>query len=257
MTALLAAEWIKVRSLRSASVLIALTVGLCVGLGYLVGLSFGVNFDSLPAQQQASFDPLFPTFYSLTLGQLPLVVLAAFAVTSEYSSGTIQVSLTAVPRRGLFYIAKIGSGALVAAATAVVSVLLTFPAAQAGLGQHGTTLSAPGVPQAVIGACLYLVLMFLLGSGLAMLLRGSIPTLAILLPLLFLGSQGLGNIPAVKNVAQYLPDQAGQVILHVAGQGDDPRFLRPYGPWEGLAITALWTVAALLAGYLALRRRDV
>ena len=60
----------------------------------------------------------------------------------------------------------------------------------------------------------------------------------------------------MKAVAQYLPDQAGMVIMHIVGDGDDPRFARPYGPWTGLGIMALWTVAALLGGYLAVRRRD-
>ena len=96
-----------------------------------------------------------------------------------------------------------------------------------------------------------------LTGGVATLLRGPIPALGTLLPLLFLGAQGLGNVPVIKVVTQYLPDQAGMVIMHIAGQGDDPRFLRPYGPWTGLGITALWAAAALLAGYVTLRRRDV
>jgi hypothetical protein len=78
----------------------------------------------------------------------------------------------------------------------------------------------------------------------------------VLLPLLFLGSQGLGNVPRVKAVAQYLPDQAGMVVMHITGPAGDARFGRPYGAWPGLGIMALWTAAALLAGYVALRRRD-
>jgi len=79
----------------------------------------------------------------------------------------------------------------------------------------------------------------------------------VLLPLLFLGSQGLGNVPGVKAVAQFLPDEAGMAAMHVVGPAGDPRFGRPYGPWAGLGIMALWTAAALLAGYFAMRRRDV
>jgi len=58
-------------------------------------------------------------------------------------------------------------------------------------------------------------------------------------------------------VAQFLPDQAGLTILHFAGPPEDPVFPRAYGPWTGVGILALWTVASLVAGYLALRRRDV
>jgi ABC-type transport system involved in multi-copper enzyme maturation permease subunit len=256
MIALLSAEWIKLRSVRSTTWSVSLTVALSVGLAYLVGLSFRANFTHLPPAGRAGFDPLFATFYSLTIGQLALVVLAVFMVTGEYSTGTIHTSLTAVPRRGLFYAAKALTGALLAAAVAVVTVPATFAAAQAGLGPHGTALDADGVPVAVVGACLYLTLIYLFATGLATLFRGAIPTLGVLLPLLFLGSQGLGNVPRLKTVTQYLPDQAGMVIMHIVGQANDPRFARPYGAWTGIGIMALWAATALLAGYLAVRRRD-
>jgi ABC-2 type transport system permease protein len=92
--------------------------------------------------------------------------------------------------------------------------------------------------------------------GPTMMMRSSVRALVVLLPLLFLGSQGLGNVPAVKPVTQYLPDQVGMVIMHLTGPADDPRFGRPYDGWTGLGILALWTVAALVGGYLVLRRRD-
>jgi ABC-2 type transport system permease protein len=256
MTALISAEWTKIRSVRSTIWTLALTVALSVGLAYLIGLSFRTSFAHMPPDQQERFDPLFATFYSLTIGQLALVVLAVFVVTSEYSTGTIRTSLAAVPRRDMFFAAKVLTGALLAAAVAVVTVPATFAAAQAGLGPHGTPLSADGVPVAVAGACLYLILIYVFATGLATLLRSAIPTLGVLLPLLFLGSQGLGNVPKLKTVAQYLPDQAGMVIMHIAGRADDPRFARPYGPWTGVGIMALWTAVALITGYLAVRRRD-
>jgi ABC-2 type transport system permease protein len=256
MIALLTAEWIKIRSLRSTIWTVASAIALSVGLAYLVGSSFRAGFDEMTADARASFDPLFATFYSLTLGQLALVVLAAFVVTGEYSTGTLSTSLIAVPRRGRFFAGKVLAGGSLAGAVALVTVPATFAAAQAGLGPHGTTFTSAGTLEAALGACLYLTLIYLFATGVAMLLRGSIPTLAVLLPLLFLGSQGLGNVPRVKAVAQYLPDQAGMVIMHVTGPAGDARFGRPYGAWLGLGIMALWTAAALLAGYAALRRRD-
>ena len=47
------------------------------------------------------------------------------------------------------------------------------------------------------------------------------------------GSQGLGNIPKLKLVTQYLPDRAGMVIMHLTGPASDPVFGRDYGPWTG------------------------
>ncbi|MBO0869166.1 MAG: ABC transporter permease [Micromonosporaceae bacterium] len=254
MTRLVAAEWIKIRSVRSTGWALALTLALSAGLGYLIGRSFRATFATISADPRQHFDPLFATFYSLTIGQLALVALAVLLVTGEYTTGTVGASLAAVPKRGLFYASKVLTGALLAGSVAVVTVLATFATAQAGLGPHGTSLRGAGVPAAVAGACLYLTLIFLFATGLAGLLRGPVPALGILIPLLFLGSQGLGNVPKLKAIAQYLPDQAGMVVMHIAGQGPDPRFSRPYGPWTGLAIMALWTVAALVAGYLRMRR---
>ena len=46
------------------------------------------------------------------------------------------------------------------------------------------------------------------------------------------------------------------VIMHLTGPPGDPRFSRPYGPWVGLGILALWAIAALLGGYLVTAHAD-
>jgi ABC-2 type transport system permease protein len=92
--------------------------------------------------------------------------------------------------------------------------------------------------------------------GVAAMLRSSARALGILLPLLFLGSQGLGNLPGLKPVLRFLPDQAGMVLMHVAGPPDDPRFGNGYGPLTAMGLLVLWVAAALLGGYLVLCRRD-
>lgn len=254
LPAAVAAEWTKIRTVRSTAWTLLLTFTLSVGLSYSIGRSFRDSFDR--RDQQAAFDPLFATFYSLTLSQLALVVFGVLLVSAEYSSGTIHTSLVAMPRRGLFYAAKVLAGMLPVTGVSVVTVAATFLTAQAALGQHGISLRDDGVPLATVGACLYLIAICAISTGVAAMLRSSMRTLAILLPLLFLGSQGLGNIPRAKTVTQYLPDQAGMVLMHIVGPPGDPRFGRDYGPWGALGILALWTAAALIGGYLVLRSRD-
>lgn len=249
--AVLAAELTKIRTVRSTGWALWAGFVICVGLAELIGLSFRNGAD-----QQRPFDPLFATFYSLTLGQLALVAFAVLVVSGEYSSGTIRASLAAVPRRGLFYGGKVLAGALVVSGASLVTVVVTFFVAQSALGPRRTTLGADGVPQAMVGAWLYLTLISLFAMGVAAMLRSAALSLGILIPLLFLGSQGLGNIPRVKTVTQFLPDQAAWVIMHLAGPPDDPRWARAYGPWTGLGIVALWAAAALVGGYLVLDRRD-
>jgi ABC-2 type transport system permease protein len=253
---LVTAELTKIRTIRSTRRALLVTPLICVGLGYAVSLSLRAGFAHLPPAQQQDFDPLFATFYSLSIGQLALVVFGATAVGSEYTSGTIATSLTAVPRRALFYLAKITAGLLAAAVTALVTVTAEFFAAQRALGPHGTSAGAPGTLQAAAGACLYLTLICALAMGVTAITRSTARCLVIMLPLLFLDSQGLGNVPGLRRVIDYLPDQAGAVIMHLSAAGDG-RFGRPFGPWAGMEIMVIWVAAALAAGYLVLARTDV
>ncbi|WP_460916319.1 ABC transporter permease subunit [Plantactinospora veratri] len=250
--AVLRAELTKIRTVRSTVWTLLPTFVVGVGISLLAGLSFGAQ----PPERQLGFDPLFPAFYGLTLGQLALVVFGVLVMATEYSSGTIRATLVAVPRRGRCYAGKILGTALFAGAVAVPTVLVGFFAAQAGLGRYGVGLGAPGAGAAVIGGCLHLVLLCLFSLGVATMLRSPVRALAVLLPLFFLGSQGLGNVPGLRTVTQYLPDQTTWVILHLAGAQDEARWARDYGPWTGVALLALWTAASLLGGYLVLRRRD-
>lgn len=247
----LAAEWIKVRTLRSTRWTLGLTVPVAAGLAFLVGWSFR---RADPATMR--FDPVFASFYGLSLAQLALVAFAVLAVGGEYGSGTIRPSLTAVPRRGVFFLGKVGVVGACAAGASALSVAASFAAAQAGLGPLRTSPGAAGMPGAIAGALLYLVLIALFATGTALVLRSSALSLGVLLPLLLLGSQGLGNVPGLRVVLQFLPDQAGLAILHLFGAPGSPGYNRAFGPWAGLGILALWAAAALAAGYLTLRRRD-
>ncbi|MGX7673266.1 ABC transporter permease subunit [Plantactinospora sp. DSM 117369] len=250
--AVLRAELTKIRTVRSTVWTLLPTFVVGVGMSLLAGLSFG----SRPPDRTAGFDPLFPAFYGLTLGQLALVVFGVLVMASEYSSGTIRATLVAVPRRGRCYAGKVLGTALLASAVAVPTVLVGFFVAQAALGRYGVGLGADGAVTAVIGGCLHLVLLCLFALGVAAMLRSPVRALAVLLPVFFLGSQGLGNIPGLRTVTQYLPDQTSWVILHLAGPQDEGRWVRDYGPWTGIGILVLWTAASLLGGYLVLRRRD-
>jgi hypothetical protein len=110
--------------------------------------------------------------------------------------------------------------------------------------------------QAAVGACVYLMLICALAMGITAIVRSQAFALAITMPLLFLDSQGLGNVPGLKQVLDYLPDQAGSVIMHLSGPPGS-RFSRPFGPWTGMAIMLAWAAAALACGYLVLARTDV
>jgi ABC-type transport system involved in multi-copper enzyme maturation permease subunit len=253
---MLISEWTKIRTIRSTVWTLSLAFVICTGLAVLFGHMVGAQFDRMSQESRANFDPVMTGFYSLTLGQISLVAFGVLLVGSEYTSGTIRASLAAVPRRALFYGSKVLAGTMTASVFSVITVFVTFFAAQAALGPHGTSLGEPGVLRAVLGTCAYLTLMCAFSIGVATMLRSTALTLGIMIPLLFLNSQGLGNVPKIGKVVQFLPDQAGAAMMQVTEP--DRSFLthRDFGPWTGLAILLAWTAASLIGGYLVLRRRD-
>jgi ABC-2 type transport system permease protein len=250
------AEWVKIRTVRSTALTLLLAFVLSVGISLLVGLSMRSGFDRMDEEARANFDPVLTGFLSLTLGEISLVAFGVLLVGTEYTSGTIRASLTAMPRRGLFYGAKVLAGTMTASVFSLITGFVTFFTAQAALGPHGVSLGAPGALRATLFACVCLTLMCVFAMGVAAIARSTALPLGIMIPLLFLDSQGLGNVPKIRTVAQFLPDQAGLVMMRVVRP--DPSFVsyRGFGPWTGLGILILWVIAALTGGYLVLRRRD-
>lgn len=240
-TAVLHSEWIKIRSLRGSfgsllAVFIA-TLAVTTLAFATVGQAEADNGDDL----------LFGAFYALNFGQIAVLAFGATAVSSEYLNNALRVSLAAVPNRNLFYAAKMavigGSGLVVGLVTSFTAFLV----GQAFMGPYTLGLGDPGALRACVGGGVYLALMALLAAGLTAVLRSAVAVLSILVPFLLIVSFVIGDIAG--SVADFLPDRAGQQVLYQHAEGS-------LGPWTGLAVTALWAAAAVLAGWWAVRRRD-
>ncbi|MFJ4325173.1 ABC transporter permease subunit [Streptomyces tricolor] len=249
----LRSEWTKIRSVASTVWTLSLAVVVTVALGMLISALSNSQYENMPVRQRLSFDPTVISFAGMTLGQLAMIVFGVLVVSTEYSTGTIRVSLAAVPQRGAFLCGKVAVAAALALAVGMVTSFAAFFLGQAMLGPHRAALGDPGVLRAVIGGGLYMTLIAMFSLGVAAMLRSPLLSLGILMPFFFLISNVLGNVDATKRLGRFLPDQAGSRIMQVVPRvGDDT----PYGPWAGLGIMALWVTAALAGGYLLLRRRD-
>ncbi|MGW0708857.1 ABC transporter permease [Streptomyces sp. NPDC002643] len=246
-------EWTKIRSVASTVWTLSLAVIVTIALGVLISLLAANEFDSMSREDQLSFDPTFISFAGTSLGQLAMIVFGVLVVSNEYSTGMIRVSLAAVPQRGTFLFSKIAVATALAFVVGIATSFVTFFLGQAMLGEHKAHIGDPGVMRAVIGGGLYMTLIAVFSMGVAAMLRSPMLSLGILMPFFFLISNILGGVDATKKVGQYLPDQAGSKIMQVVAPVDDDT---PYGPWGGLAIMVAWTVAALIGGYLLLKRRD-
>lgn len=253
--AVLQSEWTKIRTVASTVWTLASALFVTVAMGAAISILMKVTFDDLAVEQRLTFDPTVISFSGMVLGQLAMVVFGVLVVGTEYSTGMIRTSLAAVPRRGTFLFGKIAVASALALVVGLGTSFLSFFLGQALLGGHGTTIGAENVLRAVIGGGLYMGLIAMLSMGVAAMLRSPMLSLGILMPLFFLVSPILSAVPKAKEVARYLPDQAGSTIMQVVpgGLGEEPA---PYGPWGGLGIMVLWVVAALAGGYLVLRERD-
>jgi ABC-2 type transport system permease protein len=184
-----------------------------------------------------------------------LVTFAVSCVGSEYSTGVIRTSLAAVPSRGRLFAAKMTAVALAVGGASLVVELGVFAIVQGVSGEDAAPWTAWSTVESLLGGWICLTLLSVFAAAVTVMTRSTVWTLAILLPILFLSGQGLGNLDAIKPVVQYFPDQVGMVIMHVTVPGD-PRFGRDYGAWTGVGILVLWTAAALAGGWFSMRRRD-
>ncbi|MGW0335240.1 ABC transporter permease [Streptomyces sp. NPDC003011] len=246
-------EWTKIRSVASTVWTLSLAVVVTIALGMLISALSKSEFDSMNRADQLSFDPTYISFAGMSLGQLAMIVFGVLVVSNEYSTGMIRTSLAAVPQRGTFLVSKIAVATGLALVVGLATSFVAFFLGQAMLGEHKASIGDTGVLRAVIGGGLYMTLIAMFSMGVAAMLRSPMLSLGILMPFFFLISNILGNVSATQEIGRYLPDQAGSKIMQVVTPVDDDT---PYGPWGGLGIMALWVAAALLGGYVLLRKRD-
>ncbi|WP_030672276.1 ABC transporter permease [Streptomyces cellulosae] len=246
-------EWTKIRSVASTVWTLSLAVVVTIALGMLISALSKNDFDRMSRGDRLSFDPTFISFAGMSLGQLAMIVFGVLVVSNEYSTGMIRTSLAAVPQRATFLISKIAVATGLALVVGLVTSFVTFFLGQAMLGEHKASIGDTGVLRAVIGGGIYMTLIAMFSMGVAAMLRSPMLSLGILMPFFFLISNILGNVSATKKIGRFLPDQAGSKIMQVVTPIDDDT---PYGPWGGLGIMALWVLAALVGGYVLLKKRD-
>ncbi|OEV00288.1 ABC transporter [Streptomyces qinglanensis] len=251
-TRVLKSEWTKVRSVRSTVWTLATALLVSVGLGALICGVTASTFDDMSGSERMTFDATYTSFAGMGIGQLAMIAFGVLIVSAEYSTGMIRNSLAAVPQRGTFLWSKVLIAGALVLVVGMVTSFCAFFLGQALLGSHGVGIGDAGVLRAVVGGGLYMALIAMFAVGITFVLRSPLLAFAILMPFFFLISNILGNVEATKKIGQYLPDQAGTTVMAVV-----PDTLnRPYGPWEGLLIMVAWTAAALLAGFLVLKKRD-
>src|SRR5579862_1925860 len=137
----IASEFTKIRSVRSTYWTLAALLVVSIGIGAAITGGSAANFGHNPGNK-AGFDATQTSLIAFfEIGQLIIAVIAAMAITSEYSTGMIRTSLTAQPRRGTIYAAK---AIVLTSLTLVISLVTSFAAffiGQALLSSSGVSAS--------------------------------------------------------------------------------------------------------------------
>jgi ABC-2 type transport system permease protein len=248
------AEWTKMRSVRSTMWTLAVTVGLAVGFGALVGVSQVNSWDTLTPVQRLRFDPTSFSLSGLFLAQMAIGVLGVLMITSEYATGQIRATLGATPRRLMVLAAKTMTFVVVVVTVGMVASFSAFGIGQAIFsGKHiGVSLGDPGILRAVVGGALYLAAVGALGLGLGTILRRTAGAIAALVGLLLVIPLVSTFLPAAwnANLTRYLPAQAGTAVFRVSPDATS------LSPWTGFAVLVGYATVSLVVGAVLLTRRD-
>ena len=239
MTAALRAEWSKIRTLPDFALLLALTVVLTVAVSAASSAAGGNGPD-----------PVHAALLGVQLGQAVAAIAGVQILAGEYGSGLIHPTLLAVPRRSRVLGAK---AALLAGGVAAAALAALGGSALAGWLLL-PSLPAGGLPRAVTGSVLYLVLIALLGLGTAAVVRNTVAAVGVVLSLLYVlpvVMEMLTDPQWQRWVYRLTPSSAAQSLQTTVATS-----ALPLGPWPALAVTAGWSIGALALGLLLLTRRD-
>jgi len=235
-------EWIKLRSLRSTWLTLAIAVAASAGIALATGSS-------------TTSGGMFVgnTLVGMLIGVLLIGVAGVLAMTSEYTSGTIRATFAAAPRRLRVLAAKAAVVGAVALITGEAAAFLSFFAGCMTL-RHGITapaLSQPGVLRAIVLTGASLSLIGLLGLGLGAIIRHTAAAITVVVGIVCVGG------PLNLAIRPYLPIYIVSHSLSATTPLCVPSAASCWlSAWSGLGMLAVYAAIAMVLGALILARRD-
>jgi len=192
-TDLLAAEWIKLRSLRSIPWFLLAATLTVVGMNANGARTSRAEFGSWTVHQQeyyAKFGALHDAFTRpcASLVLLMMGALGAIAILSEQTTGLLRTSFAAVPARRELLAAKVGVVAAVSTGFGVLVASVSFWLDEAILaGRYGgVSIGDPGALRLLTASALLAPLGALVGLALGAVIRHSVTAMVALFALLFM-----------------------------------------------------------------------
>ena len=242
-------EWTKLRTLPSTW-RTALLAGV-LAIGFTVAVDFAQHSrHSMTAQQYQSFDGTAASLFGVIIAATLLGALAVRTVTSEYSTGMIRATFSAMPARRLVLAAKAATVAAFVFPVALMTEIAGFALGQRIFASKHlqVALSHPGVPRAIVFGAAAASLIAIIGVGLGGLIRhtaGATTTLTLII----VGDVTLGQLlPA--GLRQYLPGTATQAAITVH------RSAGLLAPNTAITVLGAYAAIALVAALVRVAHRD-
>jgi ABC-2 type transport system permease protein len=236
-------------------VTIVIAAILVIGLSALLSLVIASN-QSSELKHGTLPNALDPMLGAWVLGQLAFMVLGVLAVSNEYSSNLIGVSLLATPKRSRLLVAKV---IVFSVSIFVITEIMSFITFFVDDGIFSAYPSYPNVSltthlvlRVVIGMGIYTTLTGLFGLGTGALLRNTAGSIVACVAFIFVLPGILSALPdSFSNpIGEYWPTRAGERLVELTKSSID------LSAWWGTAdLAAFITVLLLIAGY-ALAKRD-
>lgn len=248
----LAAEWIKIKSVRSTVLTLVFMVVLGVGISALGAVAVHVAVSR--HRIGPGFDPVASSLGGMLIAQIAIGVLGVLVFSAEVASGTIGATFAAIPNRWHVLIAKVLVYFVIALVAAEVVSVVSFLVGQAIM--HGvvptTSLSNATALRAVLGTGLIVAIVGVLALAIGVIVRrtaGAITAFVgvyLVLPLLV---NALPS-PYSTDISKFLPFQVAQVMM------SSQPVANSLSAWVGVAVVAAYAVIAVVVAGSLLSSRD-
>jgi len=243
---MLSAEWTKLRSIRSTYWTFLIAAVTAVGGSAIVA-------SASAHRGKAPFDSLATVFVAWL--EYPVLAFGIFGVlvfTSEYSTGVIRTTFTAMPRRRSVLAAKVGVVGIVTLVIGEVLAFASFLLSDLLRGNDGISLFRAGVAEAVGAAGFSLFVIAMLGLGVGSMVRHTAGAIAVLPALIYLPLAVLSlPSPWDHRIGSFTLLMAAYQSVSLHDQSD------LLSPTLSMLVLVAWAFVPLLIAAVVITRRDV
>jgi hypothetical protein len=250
-------EWTKIRTVRSTFWTLLAAVVAMVGIAVIASEVVVHQWAAMSADDKVGFSSIELSLAGAFFAQLAVGVLGVLVITTEYGTGMIRATFSAVPQRRTVLGAKALVLFLVTLVVGLVSSFVAFFTSQLILGTYSAekltaSITDPGALRAVLGAGVFLALMGLLGMAVGAVLRRSAGAITALFGLVFFLPGLMELLPhSIKdNVNKFLPSNAGSAIYRQLPGAD------VLSPGVGMLVLCAYALGGLVLATVIVQRRD-